>query len=152
MAQQFETSASHRVYAWRAAVQMTREHPWRGVGFGEFPELAPHYSQGRIGYMDTHNTYLFISSQMGLPALAVFLLFLGVLGYYARWLYRHSRDLTLQALALGMLGGLVGLMVSNLFSTTINTEETTGQFWILAGLVMRGVLLERAARTAERSA
>ncbi|MBI3009981.1 MAG: O-antigen ligase family protein [Candidatus Omnitrophica bacterium] len=145
-AQNFETSASKRVYIWQAGVAVTRQAPLLGVGFGMFPRFAPHASEGLLGYVDTHNGFLFITSQMGLLTLALFLVLLWAIGWESWRLSRLSKDVNFRALALGVASGLSALMAANLFSTTINTTETTGFFWMLSALVTRAISLERERR------
>ncbi|MBI4355950.1 MAG: O-antigen ligase family protein [Candidatus Omnitrophica bacterium] len=152
LAQNLESSAASRIVIWRGAWQMIREHPWRGVGYGAFPRFIPHYTVGRIGEMDAHNSYLLIAAEMGLPTLAVFLLVLVMVWHYTCWLYRHAQDPALRAIALGFLAGLAGLVVANLFGSRMDAQEVTGYFWVLCGLVMRGVLMERQARREARRA
>ena len=94
--------------------------------------------------MDAHNVYLSLAGEMGIPTLAVVLGLLGTIGYYAHWLYRRTQDRTMQAMALGFLAGLVGLVVVNCFNPAMDSQEVTGYFWILCALIMRAVGFERA--------
>jgi len=132
-----EPSAGNRLVIWRGAVAMIREHPLRGVGFGAFPEFLTQYTDGEMGYKDAHNIYLRIAGELGLPALLVFLGFLGMAGRMAWRVYRRSGDPVIRALGLGFLAGLVGLCVSNSFSSSLWVQEMSAYFWILCGLVAR---------------
>lgn len=141
--QNLEASAAHRIDIWRGAIQMIKEHPWWGVGYGAFPGLLPRYTTKPIGYVDAHNSYLLIAAEMGIPTLLVFLLIIAMVFYYTHWLYRHASDLSTKAIALGFLAGLAGLLVANMFGSRMDSQEAAGYFWILCGLIMRGVWLER---------
>ena len=141
--QHLETSAGARVEIWRGAVRMIQDHPWRGVGFGAFTAFLPHYTQGRLNDLDAHNSFLMVAAEMGILSLLVLLLILGTVFVQAYWLKRHSRDPTIQAMALGVLAGLSGLLVANLFTVCLTAPEVVGYFWILCALVTRAVLLER---------
>ncbi len=141
--QNLEGSSASRIEIWRGALKMIQDHPWWGVGYEAFPRFMPSYTEGKIGYMDAHNSYLLIAAEMGLPTLGVFLLVLLMIGYYTHWLYRHAQDKALKAIALGFLAGLAGLWVANLFGSRMDHAEVSGYFWIICGLIMRGVLIER---------
>ena len=72
--------------------------------------------------------------------LIAFLAMLLVLFIQTRWLYRHTTDPWFKAVSLGMLGGLGGLAMANMFGSRIYAhEEISGYFWILAALVMRAM-------------
>lgn len=138
-----EGSARSRLVVWRGAFEMIKDYPVFGVGYGLFPYLIPYYTPtGKI--IDAHNTYLIIAAEMGIPTLIMFLMIFVVLIKNARFLYRKSKDKFIRSLALGVLAGVFGLLVVNIFGSRMNSEEVSAYFWILAGLVMRGVLIENA--------
>ena len=73
---------------WKLGLRMVRAHPLEGVGVGQFPEVSADYAlqPGTLERADlvfssapkvTHNTYLEIMSEDGIPG---FLLFLALLG------------------------------------------------------------------------
>ena len=70
-------SARSRLHLMEQAVRITAEHPLMGVGFGMFmvAENTLAQSQGfhRGSWKGTHNMYLQVSSENGIPALALFL-------------------------------------------------------------------------------
>ena len=111
IAENFEASSAHRIEIWRGAMAMIKDSPWWGVGYGAFPRMIPNYTDVNLGYVDAHNSYLLIAAEMGLPTLAVFLLVLLMAWWYTSWLYRHTQDPSIKAIALGFLAGLVGLLV-----------------------------------------
>lgn len=139
-----DTSAFNRLRIWEGAVRMIRDHPFLGVGYGAFPYLIGYYAPG-FHQADAHNSYLIIAAEMGVPALLVFLWILAVTGWKTRWLYWHAQDPFLKAMALGWLAGLSGLLVANLFGSRLHSEEISSYFWILCGLIMRAVHIERRA-------
>jgi O-antigen ligase len=86
---------------------------------------------------DSHNTYVSIASEMGTPALALFLLILFIFTKNAWTVYRRSPDRLYHAIALGYLGGMVGLLVCNIFGSRFNTNEVSTHFWIMSAVIMR---------------
>ena len=57
------------------AFAMIQDKPLSGVGYTQFTNIAPAYNATREGCV--HNIYLLIASEMGLPALLAFLIFIG---------------------------------------------------------------------------
>jgi len=64
------------------------------------------------------------------------------------WLLGHTKDRFFKAFALGMLGGMFGLLMANMFGSRLNTEEVSSYFWLLAGLLMRAVIMRKKKQIA----
>jgi O-antigen ligase len=129
-----DRSNRDRIDIWKGALQMTKEHPFMGVGFGLFKLRIAPYWPARVPF-EPHNMYLLISSEMGIPALLVFLALLGAIlrqGYLAVRL----PDLKEQAFLLGALGGMISFLFSALYVIRLDSLEVSGTFWIFAALVM----------------
>jgi len=140
-----EASAAGRLEIWQASARIIRDHPW-GIGFGAFPGFLPDYTNGRMEFRDAHNAFLMIAAEMGLVTVVVFAVILVMTAFHAAWLVWYAQDRLLKALGLGMLGGLAGVVVANQFSYCFGSQEVTGYFWLLSGLTVRAVMLERHAR------
>jgi len=73
-------SAEQRLQILKDSISMTMAHPLFGVGPNNFPvaqnDLAIARGQERGGWVVTHNTYTQISSEMGIPGLVLYLVFL----------------------------------------------------------------------------
>src|SRR5438094_4158375 len=67
-----EGSARQRFAVLQAASRIIRDHPVVGVGFGAY-EFAQHRYNPALGYLDTHNTYLNVLAETGVPGLVLFL-------------------------------------------------------------------------------
>ncbi len=137
-----DTSAQSRIEVWRGAINMIKESPIFGVGYGLFPEMIKYYWSGGTE-IDAHNTYLIIAAEMGIPALLVFLLIVLMTLGQTHSLYKTTQDPFAKALALGFMGGICGLLVSNLFGSRLDSQEVSSYFWILAALVMRLKILDK---------
>jgi O-antigen ligase len=120
---------SGRTDLWTVGLRMVRAHPLEGVGVGNFPVVSPDYvlQPGLIKRSElifstapkvTHNTYLEILAEMGFPGL---LLFLGIVGtsllcaLRAARLWARRGAVGMEALARGVLLGLIGLLVADFF-------------------------------------
>jgi O-antigen ligase len=105
-----------RMAHWEAALTMWRDHPWLGVGIGNYPVVYGDYALGRwldpLGH--AHNYYLNIAAEAGTVGLLAFLLLLGAC--YVQVLAAVSQAQGYwRAVALGSLGALVHLTVHSLF-------------------------------------
>ena len=67
-----EGSARERFALLQTAVRMIGNRPVLGVGLGAYAQANAHYSPA-VGQRDTHNTYLNIAAETGLPGLVLFL-------------------------------------------------------------------------------
>ncbi len=134
--EQLDKSTSDRLQLWNAAYWMIQDHPFVGVGYHLFESKVLHYYPGSEAY-DPHNSYLLIASEMGIPALGVFLWILWSIFWSARKVYRKTDDLFVRSMALGFLGGLFSLLMSNLYGSRFNSGEISYYFWILSALLAR---------------
>jgi len=105
-----------RLAQWWAAWSMFSDHPWLGVGIGNYAAAYPAYALPRwyepLGH--AHNYYLNMAAETGLVGLTAYLV-AGALVFI--WVVRRIRDWRAwpQALAIGVLGVLTHLSVHNLF-------------------------------------
>jgi putative inorganic carbon (HCO3(-)) transporter len=89
-----------RMAHWQAALGMFTDHPWLGVGIGNYALAYPQYALGRwqdpLGH--AHNYYLNIAAEAGLLGLGAYLLLFGACMAYAWRVIRRSswriRDLS----------------------------------------------------------
>jgi putative inorganic carbon (hco3(-)) transporter len=73
-----DASARGRMDAWRTGINIVKDRPFSGVGAGAFMIAWPEYAPGDAGEVRSeHNTYIQLVSELGLPALFLFLTALG---------------------------------------------------------------------------
>ncbi|HEX8135960.1 MAG TPA: O-antigen ligase family protein [Pyrinomonadaceae bacterium] len=126
-------SASVRqAIVWRAILVALR-HPLFGVGMGGF------YAYG-VGNLGTHNAYLQVAADLGLPALVVYIMFmihpLRRLARIECETYTQRRASRFYYLSVGLQASLVGYMVASTFYTVAFT-------WYIYYLVAYAVCLRR---------
>lgn len=126
---------------WRVGAQVALEHPLLGTGPETFPLVfRPYLDQvlpddraellGRFRLESPHNEFVGIAAEMGLPALAAYLVFLVAC---AMACVRRARavDPVSSSIALVVLATLANHVVTNFFMTP---EVTTSEvFWITLG-------------------
>ncbi len=96
------------IYAW--TIDIIKDHPWTGTGIGTFPiAIKLHQRAPYITGLYAHNHYLQTAAEMGLPGLAVLLLFLAFL-FRRGWRIIGSQEPQSleRSLAIGLAAGLLG--------------------------------------------
>jgi O-antigen ligase len=123
------------------------------------------FDQGRLPLGHMHSDMLQIALERGVPALLVWL---ALLGLYARMLWRMNRDLKAmkvseesknnewllgswieRAIVLGALGGLAGFFMSGLFEYNWGDSEVVMILYLIMGLTLA---LQRATLPVARAA
>lgn len=133
-----DDSASGRILAWQAALEMAGDHPL-GIGQGNFASYVGDY-QPSIPGKDTHNTYLRCLAELGFPGLLLMMLMIWnafrILKTQKNRIeyYDLPKDLLLHAYALRV--ALIIFLSAAMFITETYIEEF---YWLL----LMPVLIER---------
>jgi putative inorganic carbon (HCO3(-)) transporter len=109
-----DVSARGRIDAWRTGLNIAKERPFTGVGAGAFMIAWPQFAPGDAGEARTqHNTFIQLLSELGIPALFLFVgaIAAGVLGM-RRAVKRAS---SLQPIARGVQCGFIGFVVCSIW-------------------------------------
>jgi len=105
-----------RMAHWQAAWDMFRDHPWLGVGPGNYATAYEEYFLP--GWLEplghAHNYYLNLAAETGVVGLAGYLLVLA-LGFRAAVQGLAARTAFWRAVALGVLGSLVAITLHSAF-------------------------------------
>ncbi len=124
-----------RMAHWQSAWYMFSDHPWLGVGIGNYVPVYPIYAMPNwdepLGH--AHNYYLNIAAETGLVGLTAYLILWGAC-LRAGWrALRHASDYW-GGMALGILGILTHLTVHNFFDD-LYVHGMYIHFAILLGLL-----------------
>ncbi len=134
-------SASQRRDLLNQSVEVALTHPLAGIGMGNFPQVS------RSGHA-SHNAYTQVASEMGLPALALYLAFIFVALGRLKRIERETRALAgnhdaykrIYFLSIGLQASLIGFMVGSFFLSV-------AYYWFLYYLVGFAVCLSRLYET-----
>jgi len=127
--EKLDKSSETRLILWRAGGKMILESPIIGKGFKGFPKLKGQYTDQQVKESDPHSTYIYIASQMGLPALILFLLILGYSFHLGRVLSRNKEDLFIKAVGIGGASATVCYAIICVFGSRAVSLEFTSYFW-----------------------
>lgn len=145
-----EESANNRIQLWYEGLNMLREHPIFGVGFGNYENHAP---------QTAHNSIVLAMAELGVPGL---MLWLGIIWYSIRMLRlviaeneaaqaktdlpeaEQSLSLVGVATARGLLYAFLAVSVASFFLSNSYKFE----FFLLSGLAM-GSYIELSTRRPE---
>ncbi len=145
--QKLDKSSSTRLVMWRAAAQMIQEDPIFGKGFKGFPYLKAEYTETPVVESDPHSMYLYIGSQMGLPALSLFVLILGYSFYLGRLHSQNETDRFIKAIGIGGASATACYAVVCIFGSRAVALNFTAYFW--AYLVVMQVLKQKKTEVEE---
>jgi putative inorganic carbon (hco3(-)) transporter len=140
-------TTSRKVY-WSVALTLTARHPFTGVGPDRYPIEAPPLIENNpilIIKPVTHNSYLEILSEDGIPALLLFLVSLALSWRALRKAERRAirrGDIERRRLATAFQASLIVAVVS----ATFLSEQLTSPLWMLPALAV--VLARREPRPA----
>jgi len=134
-----QLSLAGRVEIWSRAIYAIEDFPFTGCGLGAFRRVAPLlYPLFLVGpetdMAHAHNIFLQIALDLGLPRLVAYLAVLATAAVAAWQTARRSQGVT-QAVALGLLAGLVALHVYGLADAIALGSKPGLVFWVALGLL-----------------
>ena len=143
-----EGSAEGRWILWEIAGSVVRDNPITGIGVGTMPEANRMIAQQRgavlsaRGSRDTHNTYLRVAAELGIPGL---LIYLAMWGFaiaklrQARAATRHVRPREHQFLTFLQMS-IVAYLVASVFGTYSSLAFTylaLAYIWLASDILSR---------------
>ncbi len=122
-----DDNTRNRIELAGTAVRLIQAHPWIGVGQRVSTE-APRYRGTREFpdwmYIHMHNNFLQIAAERGIPGLALWLWFMGQLGWQAFKVLRASGGKGEAGFAAAAaLGGLLALLAAGMFEYNFGDSE-----------------------------
>jgi putative inorganic carbon (HCO3(-)) transporter len=113
-----EGSAESRYEIIQTALRIIADHPVAGVGVGSYPYANAAYSP-ELGELDTHNTYLNLAAETGIPGVLIFIGLVASTLLHARKSRRIAGTLLVeQSQQLRCLElGLIGFLVAGIFGS-----------------------------------
>jgi O-antigen ligase len=129
-----DPTSRDRVAMLQAGLAMIQDHPVTGVGPEMVGRVYPEYrvpTAVQANNMHLHNVPMQIAAERGLPALAMWLWFIGALVVGLRPLLDRSRH---RVLAASALGAIAAMLTAGLFEYNFGDSEFLMLFLILVTL------------------
>ena len=126
-------AATARLHLLKVGLDIVNDHPITGVGLNNHLVVAPDYNpETYLLAMPTHNYYILIATEIGIPGLVFYLGFIAIT-YMIALRAARSEDLYIAALSMGIIGVFTAISVHTLVDwLASNTNQTL--FWLHAGL------------------
>jgi O-antigen ligase len=148
-----DESAQQRFRSWYISGRIIRDHPLVGVGTRNILLVYDRYSDPNEQRFVSHNAYLQIATDAGIPALLLFLSILGVsfvrLRKTRRILRIYAPDSPLIKYSHGIEVGLYGYMTSAMFASRQDSEMLFAAIALATSFVIIAREYEQEAKTRE---
>ena len=143
---QYATEVDPRSALWRGTPEIIGDHPFLGVGAGEFSRAAAAYGlrdpfSEYQPFEHAHSIPLTVAAELGLLGLAAFLWFATALGIVLVRACRRAQGWT-RAYAFGITAGLVAVAVQGLVDYTVRSNVIA---MLVLTLAAGAVVLSRAS-------
>lgn len=134
-----DSSAAMRMAYLEIAAAIIKEHPW-GIGWYNyryvFPDYDFYFKNPDVIMYHSHNLFLNLAAELGIPGLLLFLLSWGAFIRLALRLYRKSRFSWIRAFGQGYLLMSAGILVGGLGDHVFFNVRMGILFWLLSTLVI----------------
>ncbi len=111
-----DSSAAQRLEILKAGWHIYLDHPVFGVGLGAYP-LACNMYAPELGKRDTHNTYLNLAAELGLPGLLIWCSLIASTLLHAYRIRRRAKESLLKVQQYWIERTIIGFLVSGVFSS-----------------------------------
>jgi O-antigen ligase len=148
-----DMSSMERLYRWIAAVRMSKDRPWTGVGPNAFYMYYKPYAvtafrtyvSRNTEHSTTHNYFLYMLVEQGWPALMLYTIFVFTVFFQAQRIYhRFSKaERFYKYCTLGVAMMFAAGFINNFFSELLETHKVGSLFYISVALL---VVLDRKSR------
>ena len=131
------SSVRQRFTYWKASLEMVKDHPWLGVGWGAFEAAYPRFMiLGGYPVKLAHNNYLQVWAETGTVGLNAFI------GMWLVFLYTFWRKARpgaageLRGIACGLGAGVIGFLVNSLVDFALYLPPLMYFIYAMMGLLV----------------
>jgi len=147
--ERLDRSSEVRLIMWRAGARMIIESPIMGKGFKAFEKIKGDYTEQWVHESDPHSMYLYLGSQMGLPAVVLFVYIMGFSVFMGMRLAYGRVDRFSRAVGIGGAAAAVCYGIVCIFGSRAVNPDFTMYFWtyfVVLAVLYRDVLQKNRKR------
>lgn len=133
-----------RLYTWISSLRMVKDHPFTGIGHGNYLFICDQYRTPYQNFTFTsrahaHNILLQAAVVGGIPLLVCFVYVWGVLFHSLYRAYRENTeaDAEVQAITLGAFGSAIAFFIQGMFEHNFGDSEVVAMLWLLTACALR---------------
>lgn len=126
---ELDESSKRRVDIWETAIELFKNSPILGIGFGVFRYLG-------LDLKDTHNIYVKFLVEQGVIGLLIFIWLIIAFLCLGWQCFKKARDGLDQNFGLGLCASVVVILVNNFFGDRWSYLEVSSFLWIYAALAV----------------
>jgi len=139
-----DMSSMERFYRWIAAVRMSKDHPFVGVGPNNFYDnYKPYTIQIFATWVSrnperstTHNYFLLMLVEQGWPAMLLYAILLMAVFSRAQKIYHRTNDPFYKKITMGLIMMFAAGFVNNFFSELLETHKVGALFYLSIALLI----------------
>jgi O-antigen ligase/Tfp pilus assembly protein PilF len=130
--------AGQRLTIWKDSLNIARDFPVTGSGFGTFKDIYPKYRHfsGNLIVKHAENDYLEFMAGGGIVGVFLILWFLGIVLYKSARAFRKRKDTYSAYLYLGTLSGIVSILIHGLIDFNLHIGANGLYFFFLLGVAV----------------
>ncbi|HET9932077.1 MAG TPA: O-antigen ligase family protein [Polyangiaceae bacterium] len=133
--EKLDNSSQTRLILWKAALTMTAYSPVFGWGFRTFPHFKGDFTETQVHESDNHNMYLYLSSQMGVPAVVLLLLIFWRLYSAGVFVFRRNTDPFTRVIGMSAAAMAAAAFLVNMFGSRMVDICVTVHIWIMLAII-----------------
>ena len=142
-----DSSNAYRIVIWAMTLKIIRENWLVGLGFGYAPFKQVFESNIRtMPIFHAHNTYLEITAELGIVGILLFVALLFVMYKYSILNLIKSNNKFIKYTTAAILASISGLLVQGLVEHVLYLTRIIATFWILIGVLLVLMRLEKGNR------
>ncbi len=132
-----DSSTSFRMNVYQSAFDMVKDNFWLGIGIGNqnFREIYGLYMKTGYDALSAYSIYLETIVESGIFALIFFILFIGIVLYYAiKFLFSNAKNLD-KAIILTAFISILGMLIHGFVDTVFYRPQIQIVFWLMVAVL-----------------
>lgn len=139
-----DISTMERVYRWVAGAFVIKDHPYMGVGPGNFYSFYQSYSLNAFSTYVSNNPdrsgihcyYLLMGVEQGIPGMLIFIVLVAMILIMGERIYHQVEDLDVKNFVMALLLCLIVIFALLLINDMIETDKVGSFFFICIALLV----------------